>query len=465
MERHGVVICPVANESTNCERSTPASFFRPETMTHSSPPQNSTDEKVPDAPTDSDTQTSSWLSWMVSSAWNIIGYEAYQGGVPYNQPPHIVSYVKRICIIGVHGWALVGGYFQEAPEVTSRKLCDSLADAVRQILRAWRVDLSKVEFTNIALHGYGQIEARAAAYTSRQLQAHREAIETSEIVLFACHSQGALVTSLVVAWLIDNDWLKPEIQSVGMLSLAGVHHGPFPDLPTEMTSSTRELFTLALPSNSLAKRAHLAMSRVLESGVRVMCAAAFMDQVVPLYSACLHCLTSPNLRRALFVDQRFSDEIFLGQICELMIELANRGITLDLAPHISPFFRASLLQSPRVHTTIHWDSGVFIAAAEWMVADPGLVHEPSRNRHGSWQWGSLFKESFSTSPLNQHFLGQYLSEFLDKAGELGLGHKIEALRRSFSEWVPASKSLSVLKIALEPVFGVPMESVSLESKL
>lgn len=47
---------------------------------------------------------------------------------------------------------------------------------------------------------------------------------------------------------------RSEPQIVCMLAMAGLHHGPFPDLPRDLYSATKELFVFCHPHQTLAKR-------------------------------------------------------------------------------------------------------------------------------------------------------------------------------------------------------------------
>jgi hypothetical protein len=65
------------------------------------------------------------------------------------------------------------------------------------------------------------------------------------------HSQGAAVAVLLTQRLLEKDVLNPQKQRIGILSLAGVHHGTydiFGHLP--FRKCTMELKDLSIPNSS-----------------------------------------------------------------------------------------------------------------------------------------------------------------------------------------------------------------------
>jgi len=51
--------------------------------------------------------------------------------------------------------------------------------------------------------------------------------------------------------LMQNEWFDPVKQMVGILAMAGIHHGPFPDTRSDGFSSTAELFSFHEPFSSV----------------------------------------------------------------------------------------------------------------------------------------------------------------------------------------------------------------------
>jgi hypothetical protein len=64
-----------------------------------------------------------------------------------------------------------------------------------------------------------------------------------------------------------------------MLAMSGVHHGPFPDTPSDLLAATRELFELGRPNSTLAQRHAQALCALLNAGVKCMLLGAWFDQV------------------------------------------------------------------------------------------------------------------------------------------------------------------------------------------
>lgn len=64
-----------------------------------------------------------------------------------------------------------------------------------------------------------------------------------------------------------------------MLALSGVHHGPYPDTPSDMLAATRELFELGRAHSMLARRHAANLCAALNAGCRAMLLGAWFDQV------------------------------------------------------------------------------------------------------------------------------------------------------------------------------------------
>jgi hypothetical protein len=157
----------------------------------------------------------------------------------------------------------------------------------------------------VPLYSYGTVAARARFYLSDvlTLPRHAAALRAADVVLTAAHSQGSVVASHVLTALVDDGTLDPASQLLGVVTLAGTHHGPYPDTGSDGLPATRELFRLGHPS-SAAARAHAAnVDALLRRGVRVAALGAWFDAVVPLHSAALGLVRPhPGLLRGLVVD-------------------------------------------------------------------------------------------------------------------------------------------------------------------
>lgn len=146
------------------------------------------------------------------------------------EEPPLWTQIKTVVILGVHGWSLMGGFLGEKPSITSGRFCASTQRALALFLKEKGVPLENVQVCSIALHGHGKVEARADMYFTQQLPPFRAIIQTADLILVAAHSQGTLVSVHLMAKLLEQGWINLQRQHVSMNLMAGLHHGPFPDL-------------------------------------------------------------------------------------------------------------------------------------------------------------------------------------------------------------------------------------------
>lgn len=73
-------------------------------------------------------------------------------------------------------------------------------------------------------------------------------------------------------------WLSDR-QHVSVLAMSGIHHGPYPDLLSDMTAATKELFTFSHAGTDVSRRYLNTVRALLERGVKIIAVASFMDQV------------------------------------------------------------------------------------------------------------------------------------------------------------------------------------------
>lgn len=111
------------------------------------------------------------------------------------------------------------------------------------------------------------------------------------MILVAAHSQGTPVASLIVERLILEKIIDPEIQRTCILAMAGISHGPYPDLKTSMIvkyvegDPAKELFDFNSSTSTISQRYYASLATVLDSGAKFVAIGSWYDQVVPLYSA------------------------------------------------------------------------------------------------------------------------------------------------------------------------------------
>lgn len=177
------------------------------------------------------------------------------------------------------------------------------------------------EIISIPLDGGGTILTRKRML-SKLLEPHYRTIIEADWVFVATHSQGTPVSFLLLEELLDigvvTPWgdisssssssssnestndpsilnykifepnLQRRPQKVGVLTMAGISHGPFPWLKSNFVvkyfeqEAARELFEFCEHDSTVAQEYLRALSRSLKEGVRVATVGSWFDQVVPV---------------------------------------------------------------------------------------------------------------------------------------------------------------------------------------
>jgi hypothetical protein len=159
--------------------------------------------------------------------------------------------------------------------------------------------------------GEGKIEDRVEALYAQLTGPTKPWVadlKQAGLILVSAHSQGTPVAALIVERLIKESVIDPVTQTTGILAIAGISHGPYPDLKSSVIvkyvegDPARELFDFNTSASSISKRYHSALDAVLNSGCKFVAIGSWYDQVVPLYSATLQGFEHPNIYRAMYID-------------------------------------------------------------------------------------------------------------------------------------------------------------------
>ncbi len=320
-----------------------------------------------------------------------------------------------------------------------------------------------MECFELPLSGHGTVDQRVNQYFDTQLQPFVSVLKQADMVLFACHSQGCIVTSLLLEKMVAADMLDTTEQFLGVIAVGGIHHGPYPDQMSDGYSATRELFYLGRPEQPLSQRYLHAVCHLLSTGVKYFVVGSWFDQVVPLFSACLYAIEEPpiatntspspihvasNLCRAIFVSSELFQHDFLSSLVRLCLHVRNMGHESEVLVHLSGFLRGRLIQRREgAHSVVRSNVDVFGHACQWMLAFRG---QPTANpfsvslRSSALQYGPFFSEVFTHSDHNRFLLYRHVKHLLRLAETLHLDDELQELRTAFASWKPELKTLQQL---------------------
>lgn len=248
--------------------------------------------------------------------------------------------VKRILVIGVHGFfpnkmirPIIGN-----PTGTSLKFAN---EAEKAIIRYCvendmmsENDARDMSIRKIALEKEGKIFDRTSFFlevlTKWQLE-----LNEADCIFFAAHSQGCVVSILLLARLITEGILKnPLNKKLGLLCMAGVNNGPFFGVDKSLFmkaysafehESMLELFELTKFNSPQSIAYKEAMKTIIAHNGKLCFIGSIDDQLVPLYSALASHIYHPNIYRACYIDQSAKSPQFINQLVLLCLQLQNLG--------------------------------------------------------------------------------------------------------------------------------------------
>ncbi|KAF9276429.1 hypothetical protein BGZ68_010013 [Mortierella alpina] len=367
--------------------------------------------------------------------------------------------IRKVVIIGVHGWyprkalrTLIG-----EPTGTSQKFCQEMDLALKDYLRHHGKHLDPEDVTLIPLEGEGKVLERVEVLYQNLVQnkAWKESVHEADVVLVATHSQGTPTSILLMARLIDEGLLRvqendPQMQRIGILTMAGISHGPFPFLKGNFVvrvferEAASELFEFMDSETGIARKYREGLRTVLSSGVRLTCVASLEDQVVPLYSAVMTSVHHPSIVRAVYVDNGASYKSdFLINLIAFSLRLRNAGVDdHGILVHLSEVIAGSLYGEG--HSTIYDERDVYLSLLE---PPASLTSEMTRSE-------PILNPFRAKQRLNPFYLPWGMRGIADEIiarGDQVLIKELERLKKLYIEWNPVSKAMKEIKFRLEPV--------------
>eukprot|EP00834_Sanchytrium_tribonematis_P002782 NODE_93_length_21530_cov_0.700387.p9 type:complete len:361 gc:universal NODE_93_length_21530_cov_0.700387:15088-14006(-) len=285
--------------------------------------------------------------------------------LPYEKKETSTNTLKKITVIGIHGWfpnSIMQRVLGE-PTGTSSKFAEMMTSSLNE----WSKDeKQEIEITSITLECQGQIEFRVESHFD-ELILHAKTIMQSDEIFIATHSQGTPVSMMLIAKLIHLGIISH--QKCCILAMAGISHGPFPYLQSYtkiMEDNARELFDFNNPNSPVSKRYYEAIEDVLNANVKIVFVSSWFDQVVPLYSSLASGLHHKNVLRALYVDHEgYDDQDFLLKLVLFAVKLRNKQINdKDLFVYLSDLIAGALLGTG--HSTLYEESSVFRLAIDFL---------------------------------------------------------------------------------------------------
>ncbi|KAG0164244.1 hypothetical protein DFQ28_010649 [Apophysomyces sp. BC1034] len=376
---------------------------------------------------------------------------------------------KKIVVVGVHGWfpmKLVRSMVGE-PTGTSTRFCDQMAAAAKRYFQTEHdLMIPDEAITIIPLQGEGKVEERVTKLFNSLLNnpAWVGALTTADIVLWATHSQGTPVSAILLHRLLDRGFIHRDRQSVCLLAMAGIAHGPFPSLKGNLivryfeADAARELFEFMDSNSDISQKYRQSLSFILRNDVKTILVGSMQDQVVPLYSAIMSGITHPNILRAIYIDEHiYSPDDFLINLITFALRLRNAGFSdHGLLTHISEVLAGNLYAWEGGHSTIYEELDVYMIAMRYLFeTEPfGKLALISHAATPTAEPDEARLESFQARVrLNPFYLPWAMRGICDDTMVLQdqvFSAELEKLLVLFDRWNPTSARLRDIKFRLEP---------------
>ncbi|KAI8150069.1 hypothetical protein BJV82DRAFT_503532 [Fennellomyces sp. T-0311] len=332
-----------------------------------------------------------------------------------------------------------------------------------------QLTLSDDAVTVIPLEGEGKVEERISKLY-HQLVSNLEwleAISSADVILWGTHSQGTPVSVMLLHQLLQRGHVHLHRQSICLLAMAGIGHGPFPSLQGSLiyfeADAARELFEFMDSNSAISLKFRESLECILNRGIKMVLVGSLQDQVVPLYSAILTGISHPNIYRAVYIDKHiYTNDDFLINLVVFALRLRNAGIPdHGLFIHISEVLAGSIYALEGGHSTIYEEIDVYQLAVQYLFDTPTLTPSPTLTASSPPPpSGHQLPEKAQMDPfkaklrLNPYYLpwtlrGLFEDPLINKidwaSSELGRLHEL------FLAWAPTSARLREFKFRLEPL--------------
>ncbi|GAA98567.1 uncharacterized protein L969DRAFT_95201 [Mixia osmundae IAM 14324] len=382
------------------------------------------------------------------------------------QARHGAKHVKKVVVIGIHGWfpspwlnSVIG-----KPTGTSEKFATMMKQSIEAYFEEHEPTVPEINV--IALSKEGKVSDRVDRHYEDLLSNQRyvDQLHNADAIFIASHSQGTIVATQLLARLIEQKRIKAD--RVTLLCMCSIALGPFVSLNTSYiapylqyfeSAAATELFDYQDPESPPSRRYHAAITIILEMGVKVVFIASLNDQVVPLYSGTFASLVHPAILRAMYIDgQAFQSSDFMTNLTVFLLRLRNAGLPdHGLSQHLSEALAGSLTGVG--HSSIYEERDVYSLATRYhFETTPVLVQGRAGGHVPDQPIIEPFHPRNSASLRNPYFLPFALRGILDDERVQTLfGAELHSLRQGYEDWRPVSKPLRAVRQQLEPLRLMP----------
>lgn len=303
--------------------------------------------------------------------------------------------IKKILIVGVHGFfptrmirPIIG-----APKGTSLKFANEAEKAmIRYCMENNMIsddETNSISIQKVALEKEGKILDRVQFFTDILAQWQKE-INDADFIFVASHSQGCVVSIILLARLIKMGILKDPIKKrIGLLGMAGINNGPFYGVDKSFFmkaysaiehDSLMELFELTRFTSELSLVYKESMQIIVNANVKMTFIGSINDQLVPMYSAVASHVFHPNIYRACYIDHASLTPPFISKLVSLCCHLVNIGyFDNNVLKELSPILAGPLTGGG--HSKIYNDGKVYDLGIKFVLDTDDVIIPPTSATH------------------------------------------------------------------------------------
>ncbi|WFD30413.1 hypothetical protein MSPP1_001432 [Malassezia sp. CBS 17886] len=370
--------------------------------------------------------------------------------------------LRKAVVIGVHGWYSQSIFKRVigAPTGTSTRFATMMAESILRKFRENGYDLDPSVLTLIAPQHDGCVSDRAAMFFD-ELKSNSqwaEDLRMADAIFVAAHSQGSIVSSLLLSRLVQAGMIDTARTQVCVLSMCGIYQGPFVHLRSTLTTSyinyfetaaARELFEFQSADTQLSAQHRAAYEELLAAGVKYVHTGSIDDNVVPLYSALNLAAAHPSVLRAVYIDGvAFPRTDFLVNLIKLCVSVRNCGFYDHNLLSLLSASVAGSLYGGLGHSLIYDEGAVYDMATRFLF-------ETATPRSSGATAVPLMAVPFSTQRWNPYELPWSLRGLLeDKTILRYFGEDIANVVQEYAAWRPTGKALRDVQWRLSPIRAV-----------
>lgn len=316
---------------------------------------------------------------------------------------------KNVVVISMHSLLppkFVRNYIAQSTG-SAKQFGQRAMDAVNR----WFGD-ENASISAICLEGQGTITERVHQLF-RLLRNWRHEINSADVVFFVSSSIATPAAISLFSAMHQSEEFHLHRKKLGMLSMAGIHCGPYPGLNSRVVIRAyypaeneiiKELFELQKTGSELAQQLSADTRYLCEQNVKMTLVGALNDQFVPLFLAVDLAASHPNIYKSIYVDECSTVPPFLVKLFLVMLTMQNVGyLDQNMVTDLSERLQGPVNVNHGSHGRIYEHDEVYDVGLRFTMETTSLVRsrQLKLERPGTSRVGPARKPDASAAPETQ----------------------------------------------------------------